>query len=213
MQFIAKGYFFDFNYSLVNQQLTVEGFCHNKYCFFKFSPGNSVVFKKYYQSYTATVIKFTEKFAYLSCGGKEKRVPLQTFIDENKFTEIVFRVEKEGFGPYRSPEPSQTLLAWREQMRELFKVQEDRLPCPQQDSGLSNYSLLPYSCKFAFKSYEQLFNWFTLEDMRFLAREGFKIEVKQKGRDYFDSFSGRAQVAYSETEESYKQALYSPSYY
>lgn len=177
---------------------------------FRFIPGLEVETKFRTKKVKATIVRFTKKNVVLLYNGKEKSDDLQSFVKNNSYTEIVFRIEKNGIGPYQTKEGSKDFLEWKKTQRDKGLVNREQgikhiQPCPEFDLHLQDYPMIGSYCKFAFQTYDQMFNWFSLADLSLLAKEGFRIVTKQKGLDYYHSFYSSHQIALAETEEEYKK--------
>lgn len=219
MRFDINTYLTELRCELVDQELIVEGFVFKCFKQLKFTPSTIVSTKFRQKEVKGTLIRFTKTKAIISWNGIEKRDDLKDFVMNNRTTECCFRIEKDGFGPYRSPNPTPELIQWRKYQKLKMDQQRDNdlkitQPSPSEDFGLSLYNNLPFYTNFAFKDYDQLFNWFSLEDIQFLIKQGFSIVSKQKGLDYYESFGSSAQIAYCRNEEDYRNIMRSErSYY
>lgn len=82
--------------------------------------------------------------------------------------------------------------------------EEENQPSLAQDRELNIFAPHVDLFNFAFNSYEQLWQWFKLEEIQKMRQEGFELVTKQKGRDYFGSFHSKYQSLLVKTEEDYQ---------
>ena len=208
MEFKVNYHKIELNCRQENNLLMAEGLVDGEHKLLRFIPGSMVSLKFQSRSVIGQLVRFSKNNILISFEGKEKRVPYQDFIIQNSHVQVLIRLEKDGVGPYRQLNPSPALCAWVENERNLhtkMKQEEDRQtkPVPEEDPLLSQYILMGSLCQFAFRNYAQLFQWFSIQDITFLTKEGFKVAYKQKGLDYYDSFFSYHQAAYALTKDQF----------
>lgn len=204
---------FDLAYHVTKQTLIAEGSVWNKYALLQFSVGGKVT-AKFRGSERAAIIKdFTPTHVILILESAIQRVPFAQFLGHNYSVQVCYRIEKNGLGPYTSANlESNELKNW-------FKADYDRTnavmeaggrndrPCPSQDYLLQEFCHGVKKMRFAFASYEQLFTWFSLEEVQLFIREGFVIKPYQQGVDYHESIVSSYQVALISTPQDYNEIM------
>lgn len=183
--------------------LTLEGVGWDKYFFLKFEAGFPAKAKIYYKTYTGVIKKITKKYVYITIDGKDRKHSLADFALLNYHTRTFIRIEKNGIGPYQTKKEnlSEAMLQWREKQSNLFQRRREEgishvQPSPDISFSEYNTQAVCHNCLFAFEDHKQLFEWFSLEEVSFLVKEGYEITVKQEGVDFEDYIYSRDQIAY-----------------
>ena len=219
---LVTGYNYQLNYKIENQLILVNGLIENKPTILKFTTGSKIELEFRQKRTVGEILKINHKTKKVQVKISEtqtKKIDIPTLISKNRFTEVCFRLENnKQEGPYRSSNPSESLLKWREAKRKQYEQERNYgyshlHPTSENDLHLRSYPLINLYGQFGFKSLEQLYNWFTVEDIEYLRKEGFNIIIKQKGLDYFDSFYSSTQMVIVKNEEDYNKILYSKSIY
>lgn len=201
ISFTIKNTFFSFKCEISNGTLLTEGTVENKYKLLKFSTGNSCRLGG-----KLTHIKDISDLLVTTGEGTSS---FERFLVENARTETCLRIEKEGFGPYSCKNVSPSYRQWVAKQLEQAQIrrwngEEENQPSLAQDRELNIFAPHVDLFNFAFNSYEQLWQWFKLEEIQKMRQEGFELVTKQKGRDYFGSFHSKYQSLLVKTEEDYQ---------
>ena len=205
-----EGYRYELNWEMTNSEIKAQGEVWGEMRHFRLTPGAIVKTKFRTHDVKGKIAKLNKVNALIELeNGKVKAVAFKELIQQNMYIETTLRFENNsGFGPYQSDNASPELLAWRQVKSAQYREEHmnDRLkhPSPHSDDRLSTYPLLQVKALFGFRDIKQLNEWFSKEDQDFLLTQGFKIVVKQKGLDYFESIYSHAQIAIIMTEADYK---------
>lgn len=205
---------YNVNYSCIVAQGTVNG----DYKLLKFSVGNNCTIKFRTKKIPATILAITPKYVLVSVNDTTKRVSHEDFIYQNAYIETIIRIEKNGSGPYTAEDVSESFKEWRKEhnkeiRNEFLEKGYSSRPAPSIDSYLKKYLGVSGRMHFAFSNHNQLFSWFSLEEVQAMIKEGFEIVVYQKGRDYFDSFYSNKQIGFAKTREAFDLIEKSISYF
>lgn len=218
MEFKVEGYQYNLECVFQNNQVIAKGHIWREQqpTSLRFPIGAVVEVEFNRKKIKAKIEKFTKNNQVVVevSPTQKKKVDLQTFISQNRFTEICYRIENEkGEGPYRSENPSPGLQAWKDIKRNQYEQernydQNHLHPAIDFDLHLKRYPMITaYNGLFGFRNLEQLNKWFMPEDLQLLESEGFKVVIKQKGLDYFNSFYSSTQMVIVKSEEDYNKIL------
>lgn len=217
MEFKVEGYQYSLNCLFENNQITAHGqvWREEPPVSLKFPIGAMVEIEFNRKKVKAPIYKFTKNNQVIVkvSETQTKKIDLYTLVSKNRFTEICYRIENEnGEGPYRSNNPSANLLKWREAKRNQYE--QERInglgtlhPTIELDMHLHKYPLVTQHGLFGFKTLEQMNKWFTQNDLSLLESEGFKVVIKQKGLDYYNSFFSYTQMVIVKNEEDYNKII------
>lgn len=219
MNFTYTHYYGSFECSFNGTSLTAEGVLHKEYKKFTFEVGNACRLKFKHKRAEGIIQSFTKKFVVIAVEDSIKKVTFEDFISDNIWLNTCIRLEKNGVGPYQCKEVSEEFKAWREKICKAHTERRDNgergehQPTPDQDSHLEDYAHHIRKMTFGFKDYNQMFNWFSLEEVQFMVKEGFEIKHCQEGRDFAETIGAYHQVAMIKTKEAYQEIINSPSRY
>jgi hypothetical protein len=168
--------------------------------------------KRNYNKKKALVIKITEDFVTLRVIGNKvtNKVSIENFISDNYTAQTLIRLEFNGKGLYSASKelPLEIKTMLEQHKEESRNGERHNQPVPK----CSNILEMIEFWKFAFNSYEQLFNWFTLSEISLMMKHNVKIVNLQEFVDFEKTLYSSEQVAYTTNTESNLYKIFDNSY-